>query len=373
MMCSEAAKTDLLSWKPPQEDYADIKPLDSPGAFNASLYLFEAEQTYQEIMNALALEELRQMAFDSKSYLHEDSSNLPALYHGTLALPGSGTNTNTSSNTPEDKAKQEKKKNFFKKIGTAIIEFIKKIWHVIVAVWKWAVSKFDKYFLTTNSFLKKYKSQLLNVKSITFEGYEFPKKDMISFDLLKEEDFVKILQNNDDLDRCKEMYLSKYTHNIGRNIKSPNDVTEEKLKQEYYGIRSVHKFNIKEQIELIESIPKLKSELETIFKKIQKEYEFFQFKLNSLLIANFFSINKVLLRDEVAFYQKLVSFVKWVVTSNRLIYDTFIKSLVDKTRQAKAICIKALEVKKDDEKEKSQNESSIFQDTRSIAYLLNKV
>ena len=336
---------DIMMEKLLQEEYADVEPSVNPGANEVYAYLFEAEQSYLEIMKALALEELKQTAFSQRGIWHEANDGQQQLTQNAV--------TNTTNNNQKT-AKTTESKGFIARAIDAVIGFIKKIWQGIVGVWKWLVAKFDKYIRFNDSFVKKYSVELAGIQTVKFDGYSFSGLEKMK-DIGNMEITVSVKHSIGTLEDEQKRFLKQF--GLNENNLKP---TVEDFKTLYFGstTTSEQEFTISKQLEYIAKVAdgkvyatKIMNKVKGWFTKYEAECKNFKNKLET---------SDVDVQDSIAYG-------KWVAPIAYMAITQYSKALVARANQARAICIKALQ-----DKESKQQESTIAftLNTKTISEML---
>lgn len=281
----------------------------------ADLELLQANETYLAIMNEISYEAI-----------YEDANN---------------------------------NEGFFTRMKNAVIEFIQKIWKWICSMWDWIVKKFDMYIQDNDSFVKKYRELLKDVKTTTFEGYQFsaynseffnPRFTFKLSDLL-----IELSVYNKSIDEIKDQFIQQGTFIYGvfkSIIKSPEDITKENVKEALYGKKESREYKIEEQLNIIWNTSDAKVKLSRDKMVINQNY-------NSI-VTNL-KVSKIMkkLDDRIIYTQEQIKtaleFFKWVMNISKIIFEVYGKFIADRLRQAVTICQKAVE----DNKPKSESVSIV--------------
>lgn len=312
----------LMMEKLLQEEYADVAPSVNPGANEVYTYLFEAEQTYIEIMKALALEELKQTAFTQTPYVHEAEN-------------------------------ANKEKGIIARAIDAFIYFMKKLWNGIVSVWKWVTAKFDELIRSNDSFVKKYGKELDAIKNdtITYDGYDFANltneyaapqyyNGGLSYNVLKDSHSANF-KSNITAEELKDDYVlgltvhSRLFEKYRSIISSPEDCNAVNFKMLYYGEHGTYKTTVADQLNIIRGLNNVKASYNIRFNGQNKLHKhdmevFEKFKNSPENAANKHTIDEI------------IKFYRWMIPVHYMLTTQYSKALVACAQQARVICMKAL-------------------------------
>ena len=353
MNTSEATFDDIMRLKMLHEEYAISGPLQDVGVLEAYSYLVEAERAYSKICESLALSELKMFALQ-ESRLHnlfreaDEPTNTNDQKPSTSDTP---TNNNTTNQNNTEQNKPVEDKGVFRKFIDAIVAFFKKIGGSIASIWNWFVSKWDTYVKSYDSFADKYGSQLDGNTEVTFTGYLFPN--------LKPE----ILTNAINLFKIKDNVFSplKPDSNYGLDESEKNNManilcgkndsqacTPDAMKEFMYGQQAENKYTIASQLDILRNA---KSKKDTITKSCNDVQNKIKIAIKALESSEV--KKKDYYKEKEADIKKAIDVMKFAQLTLRNALSIFCKGVVLQANQAKAICIKALNEKREAEKNKS--------------------
>ena len=342
---TEVTYDDIMMEKLLREEYANVEPSVNPGASEVYFTLLEANQSYIEIMKALALQELKQTAFAQTGFWHETGNN--------NASTGSNQAQPTPTTSSNDKKVSDNKKGFIAKAIDAIIGFFKKIWNGIVGVWKWLVAKFDKYIRFNDSFVKKYSVELSGVQSTKFDGYNFSGLAKTNGDF----NITIAIGTKVNLEEAQKELLTQLGVDP-TNLKP----TAEDFKTFYFGSTQSQEqeFTISKQLEHISHLANDKAAATKAMNDIKKWFTAYEGAFKEYLKGATQTTE-----DE---WKGSVSYGKWAAPIVYMAITQYSKALVARANQARAICIKAL---KDKEEAAAKNESA-YADELTVEELIQE-
>jgi len=300
---------------------SDVIVNESPyelGIGGALMHVYENECNYNALMKAAALSELK--------YYNENGGDLfvqeAGAFSGFLA----------------------KIKAFFLKV----IEKIKSIAHKFMA-------KVNQYTMSDKDFVKKYQTEILrrDLKDFEFTGYKFPK-----FNAGIEKD-NKVLVNgipakDADQDTLNEVIEKNRGKIVGGSAMTESEYRDA-LKEKLYGDKDSFPVVNREQLDIItktkDDIKAVEDDKKSIIKAIEDIIKATEntWKADNKALNDTVKDLKDDVKEEKEAALKLLDHqvYVWKAYSNDLTvyFGAKAKSLVDRNRQAKAICVKALSYK----------------------------
>lgn len=217
------------------------------------------------------------------------------------------------------------------------------------------VAKLSQFLRTNDSFLKQYRSKLVNLKpeDVEFDGYKFQHMDVPEYASTKGEPSIPLsLESAKSVLADKE---SKYTEEKAEELLLPGaggDTFGEKLTEYFFGSKTKETIQvtnavIKEQVEIISKTKEERKKATESYKKAAKEIKTFIKKLND---ADKKAANKKPAEGETSAdsndiasaYNTLITFWKYYSNHALAKHGTYLRALGSRNRQAKAICVKAL-------------------------------
>jgi len=347
MRSSEATFDDIMQLKLLQEEYADVRPLQDVGVSEAYSYLVEAEVAYYEICKTLAQDELKLLVLreygdlsnnqsTSGSPINDKPGDAKDLGNGKYEKDGKIYYKKDGQWYEETKSKVDEK-GIFRKFIDMIKNFFKKIGASIASIWHWFVSKWDTYVKSYESFADKYGKELDANTNVTFEGMAFPNlkadnvkkacdKFIVTYDYKKLK--VAKVENTASLEPLADAFVLLHG--------ARNKPTPDSIKNYMYGEKKEQEFNIGAQLKILREAKGNKKDVSEICTTLDKNLK--------LYIETFDGI-----KDEVTNKENVKIFIdncKGLQLIFRNTASIFCKGVVLQANQAKAICIKALQEKR---------------------------
>jgi len=270
--------------------------------------LYGARDEYNKLMNEIAISELKQLSL-----------------YGEVAIFEAATGSAGS---------------LWDRFISAAKAFFARLYEAISKAWTWAIKNIDTFITANGLFVSKYNKLLGGISSIEYEnGYKF--NDLEPPTVYKT---GKIDSDVKDLDNptanANEIALEK--DNIIKTISNGKIVSAnaaanitEAFKDLYYGpVIPSDVYDIHQQLEYIKSCNADKKSLNVAFKAAIMELDTIKHLLNTIKpMQTDKQANRIVTYIELAKYNAEVLYVA---------HSTYVKAIIDRTNQARAICIKAL-------------------------------
>lgn len=313
MIFNESVNNASISYEGIKESAYDL------GIGGALMHVYENECNYNALMKAAALSEMK--------YYNETGKDLFVQEAGALG------------------SFWEKVKAFFKKV----IEKIK-------AIFKKFVSVFDQFTMDNKKFVKKYYNDLTrkNLADFEFNGYAFPGLDKNYMDAGK--DYKGTISGITDSSSQDEMD-NKMEQNRGALI-GEGGLTESEFRTELhdwlYGDKdTIENIKIRDVLSLLENSKKDKSDVEKAQKKIvgdigkavdamEKDIKAFQ---NENRATGTKDDEKEMNESLIKTLDAQIKIYKAYSNDLTVFFGAVSKAVVDRAKQCKAICVKALSYK----------------------------
>ena len=324
MIFNEMMKTDTsVSLEAVQESPYEL------GIGGALMHVYENECNYNSLIKAATLSEMK--------YYAETGGDLFVQEAGAF------------------KGFLEKVKDFFKKVIEKLKSIAKKF-----------IAKINQYRLSDADFIKKYKKELEDKRisgklaEMEFNGYRFTGLNADEYthapDIVSMGNNVRSESTQEDLDKIIET-------NRGNILKTDALTSEEfrtKIHEKLYGDKESFKVNISDQIKFIadtksatEQVNKLlKSDVDKInsyIKALESQKDINEKRKNELLSKDKLNDNdEVNVKKSSGNMERLtkeITVCKAYTNDITEFFGAFSKAIVERNRQAKAICVKALSYK----------------------------
>ena len=231
-------------------------------------------------------------------------------------------------------------KTFLKNLVGKVLHYLEVARDFVVSVWKGLMAKYEKLDIANKYFYNKYAKTLKLDASIDFEGYDFSRLDerkpddlmMLPTELNKEKDMSE--------EQMKTL-KAKIAHDIiyGKGIASNTTIeNDEQFKSEahdwYYGFKKTRKYKIADQLQYIKNTNKLKADTSRAFNSTDKAIKAMIIYTKGLNVASFGTSD--LMRNAL---DMLTTNARY----DKMAYELYVSALKDRNKQAKAICIAALQ------------------------------
>lgn len=317
MIFNEMNKTVGVSHESVQESPYEL------GIGGALMHVYENECNYNALMKAAALSEMK--------YYNETGGDLFVQEAGAFS------------------SFIQKAKDFFKKVIEKIKSIAKKF-----------IAKIDQFTMKDKDFVKKYQTELIrrDLKDFEFNGYAFPAwTGNTSINGAVSD--VKA-DGSDDKDALNDIIEKNRGNIVGGGSMTESEYRDE-LKEKLYGDKEDIKVNIRTELNTISETSKLvkaaeKEEkeiirsIEDIIKNIETKIKVVDKSIDADIKAG--SEDQTSIDNRVshtkARYNKIDVF-KALSNDLTVYFGAVTKALADRNRQAKAICVKALSYKANNE------------------------
>ena len=340
------------------EEYKDLPASDSFGISATLEYMQYSEQAFSDIQKFIMTEELKYYA-NNKAILFEDAN--PA-------------------NSPA-------RDSFINKLIEKFVGWLRKIKEYFAGVWKAIVERVNDMNVINKAFLMKFKKQIdyaeKKVHVIKFTGWDFSNIDEVpTFYFLENPD--EMLSNDKPLSdtylsttKSKILSIALYgKENAVKNFDDDNDKLNSILRMRFYSTISDTSKGLgkKERMyKISEEIDNLKASARDIrlakiaYDKVNTALQTYE-KLFSLKLA---SKDFKLVDDGNGGKKKeytnttgknlevYIQALKYNIDINKRLYDAYTQAIIDRTRQAKAILIKAMQ-------ENPYQENAVIDDTLKL-------
>ena len=303
-----------------REEYKSIPASSSVGIKSFLEYMQSTNESYNQIKKYIMIEEVK--CFRENNTL---------LFEGI---------TNTSG--------------VFGKMLELFLTFIERVKDAFVNVWRFVSEKLEDADVVNKAFLIKYKKHLAQIQKIdNFEGYDFSRLDSfdIKFYIPQEREF-KLEPKSDALPPTFLYEQKKKILNTILNgtalYATASAAPEKAFQRRFYGNENMTKktqsYDIKEQVQYISSTHRDYKTAQINFNKIDTTLKGYIIFCKARLAAAEKDPNTNKFVNDVS--KNFITFmevVKYSMECNKLVYDLYCKAIIDRNRQAKAICIKAMQ------------------------------
>lgn len=218
--------------------------------------------------------------------------------------------------------------------------FFSRMLEALTMIWNWASRMLDKYVSANALFVSKYEKLLKGVRSVTFaNGYKFG--DIKAPTVYKINVPDKLDRDNPiDPDKValeKDKIITTITNGeVTGNVTNPAQAIHEK----YYGTLFQSPdtvYDVQKQLEFIKSCKSDQKNITVPFKKAVIEMKALAYSL-----SKFSALQSAEDSKQIMHYVELS---KYNVEVLYAAYTQYVKAVIDRTNQARAICIKALQDK----------------------------
>jgi len=304
------------------------------GIGGALMHVYENECNYNALMKAAALSEMK--------YYNENGGDLFVQEAGAFA-------------------------GFLNKVK----EFFKKIIEKIKSIAKKFIARIAQFTMKDKEFVKKYQNDLVrrDLKDFEFNGYKFPSwkgntSTTGAVSGVKED-------GSDDNDALNDVIEKNRGNIVGGSAMTEAEYRDE-LKEKLYGDKDDIKVNIRAELNVISETKNLtkaaeKEEkdiikgIEDIIKKLETEAKDIDKSISSDIKAGSTDDNSIQNRDKaIKGINNKITVYKALSNDLTVYFGAVTKALADRNRQAKAICVKALSYKPQNEAAVSEGYNNIF-------------
>ena len=222
--------------------------------------------------------------------------------------------------------------SLWEKFINAAKAFFKKMLENIIMAWNWASKMLDKYILANSVFVTKYSRYLENIDSIEFEnGYKFAGLQPPSVYKMPIPDKLERLSDED-----KRLKKNKIIYEISNEaLAASHGNPSAEFHQLYFGdLYPNDVYDIKQQLSYIKFCNMDKKRIVAPFKAAVAEMKTLSVVLDGM--------TKISAKSEVKHMMDYVELSKYNAEILFAAYTEYLKALMARTNQARAICIQAL-------------------------------
>ena len=293
------------------------------GIGGALMHVYENECNYNALMKAAALSEMK--------YYNQTGGDLFVQEAGAFS------------------GFLQKAKDFFKKVIEKIKSIAKKF-----------VAKINQFTMKDKDFVKKYQTELVrrNLTDFEFNGYKFPlaKGNTSTTGAVSD---VKA-DGSDDQDALNDIIEKNRGNIVGGSAMTESEFRDE-LKDKLYGDKEDIKVQIRSELGIISDTAKLVKEAEKEEKDIIKGIDDIIKILDNAIKTIDKGINSDIKsgnydqkfvddkNNAIKYINNKITVYKALSNDLTVYYGAYVKALTDRNRQAKAICVKALSYKANNE------------------------
>ena len=216
---------------------------------------------------------------------------------------------------------------------TAAETFFKKVIETLGKIWNWTIKEFDSIIASNNMFVTKYSKQLALLDTVELPfGYKFPGLRAPTVYKVDVPDKIGQKLTEDQFKSKKNVIVQTISNDI---VLSHQENFKEALHRSYYGSPLKDDvYDIQEQLQYIKTCNLEKNNIAVIFKSAVAELKALSITLK--MLSRFNS------KEETAKIVQYVDLCKFNAECLIIAYGEYSKALIDRCKQAKAICIKAL-------------------------------